>query len=137
PEAQPLTFTARGICGGMITATLQLQDGPANLGSVEFTFQLGQFVPVAALTQNFDAVTAPALPGYWTTSVEGGQIAWITTNGIADTPLNSAFAQAVTNAGVADLFSPLVPIATAAAQLVFRNNYNLEINPYAPSEAFD
>jgi hypothetical protein len=137
PVSQPLAFTAGGVCGGTITATLQLQDGPASLGSVSFTFPLGQFVPVVPLTQNFDGVTPPALPANWTTSVEGGQVAWITTNGVADTPPNSAFAQAVTNAGIADLFSPVIPIATSSAQLVFRNNYDLEVNPYAPTEALD
>jgi hypothetical protein len=137
PVAQPLAFTAGGVCGGAITATLQLQDGTASLGSVNFTFPLGQFVPIVALTQNFDGATPPALPANWTTSVEGGQMAWITTNGAAGTEPNSVFAQAVTNAGIADLFSPVIPIATPSAQLVFGNYYLLEINPYAPTEAFD
>jgi hypothetical protein len=137
PVAQPFTFTASGDCGGTITATLQLQDGPAGLGSVNFTFPLGQFVPVVPLTQNFDGVTPPALPTNWLSSVEGGQDPWITINGVADTPPNSAFAEATTNAGIANLFSPVIPIATASAQLTFANSYDLEVNPYSPSEAFD
>jgi hypothetical protein len=137
PASQPLTFTAGGSCGGTITATLQLQDGSASLGSLPFTFQLGQFIPVLALTQNFGGVTAPSLPDDWTTYVSGGQAAWITTNGIADTPPNSAFAQATTNAGIADLLSPTISIATSSAQLIFRNDYDLEVNPYAPGEALD
>ena len=137
PVSQPFTFTAGGVCGGTITATLQLQDGTASLGSVNFTFPLGKFVSVVVLTQNFDGVTPPALPSNWVSAVEEGQIAWITTNGIADTQPDSAFAQAVTNAGIADLFSPEVPIATPSAQLVFRHDFDLEINPYAPTEAFD
>jgi hypothetical protein len=137
PVSEPLTFTADGSCGGTITATLELQDGSANLGSLDFTFRLGQFVPVLPLTQNFDGVTAPALPTNWTTSVSGGQLPWITTNGVADSPSNSAFAQATTNAGIADLLSPAIAIVTPSAQLIFRNYYNLEVNPYAPSEALD
>jgi hypothetical protein len=137
PISRPITFTADGVCGGSITATLQLQDGPFNLGSVNFTFELGKFVGVVPLAQNFDGVTPPGLPSNWLSAVEGGQMAWITTNGVADTPPNSAFAEATTNAGVADLFSPVIPIATSSAQLVFRNNYNLEVNPDVPSEAFD
>src|SRR6185369_8458883 len=54
------TFTANGPCGGALTATLELQDGSANLGSVMFNFVLGK--PVMVLTQNFDTVTAPSLP---------------------------------------------------------------------------
>jgi hypothetical protein len=137
PVARPLTFTAGGSCGGTITATLQLQDGSASLGSLHFTFQLGQFVPVLPMTQNFDGVTAPALPANWSTSVSGGQLPWITTNGGADTPPNLAFAQATANAGIADLLSPAIAIATPSAQLVFRHNYNLEVNAYAPEEALD
>jgi len=90
-----------------------------------------------SLTQNFDGVTPPALPSNWLTSVEGGAVAWITTNVASDTPPNAAFAEAGTNAGVADLFSPVIPIATSSAQLTFANSYNLEVNPYVPSEAFD
>ena len=137
PVSQPFTFTADGACGGTITAMLLLQDGPANLGSVSFPFQLGQFVPLAPLTQNFDSVTPPALPTNWMTSVEEGAVPWVTTSSVADTPPNSAFADATTNAGVADLLSPVIAIATSSAQLTFRNDYNLEVNPYSPSEALD
>jgi hypothetical protein len=137
PASQPLTFTASGSCGGTITATLQLQGGSVYLGSLNFTFRLGQFVPVAPLAQNFDSVTAPALPPHWITSASGGQVAWITTNGVADTLPNSAFAQATTNAGIADLLSPSIPITTSSAQLIFHNSYNLEVNPYASFEALD
>jgi hypothetical protein len=137
PVSRPLSFTAEGACGGTITATLQLQDGSASLGSVNFNFSLGQFIPVVPLMQNFDGVTPPALPPNWLTSVEDGVVPWITTNGGADSLPNSAFALASTNAGISDLFSPVIPITTASAQLTFRNSYNLEVNPLAPSEAFD
>jgi hypothetical protein len=135
--SRPLTFTADGVCGGSIIATLQLQDGSANLGAVNYIFQLGQFIPVVPLAQNFDGVTPPALPFAWLTSVEGGQNPWVTTNGIYDTSPNSAFAEATTNAGVADLFSPVLPITTTFAQLTFRNDYDLEVNPDVPSQALD
>src|SRR5208283_5638 len=42
-----------------------------------------------------------------------------------------------TNAGIADLFSPVIPIATTSAQLVVRNDYYLEINPDTTWEAYD
>jgi len=137
PVAQPLTFAAAGSCGGTITATIQLQDGSVSLGSLQFTFPLGQLVPAAAFTQNFDGVTPPALPTGWTTAVSDGQAGWITTNGVADTPPDSAFAPATTNAGIAELLSPAIPIATSSAQLTFRNYYDLEVNPFAPGEALD
>lgn len=39
--AQPFTFTASGTCGGSLTATLQLQDGPSDHGTVTYSFNLG------------------------------------------------------------------------------------------------
>ncbi|HEU0008859.1 MAG TPA: S8 family serine peptidase [Verrucomicrobiae bacterium] len=44
------TFMAEGTNGGVITATLQLQDGPLDLGLVSFTFPLGNVVRYAAPT---------------------------------------------------------------------------------------
>jgi HYR domain-containing protein len=41
PVCRNFTFTAVGTCGGTITATLQLQDGATNLGTVTYTFTLG------------------------------------------------------------------------------------------------
>src|SRR5262249_34628598 len=39
--SKAFTFTATGGCGSNLTATLQLQDGAANLGTVFYTFTLG------------------------------------------------------------------------------------------------
>jgi subtilisin-like proprotein convertase family protein len=44
PVSRPFTFSASGTCGGNITATLQLQDGAKNLGTVAFTIHLGIIV---------------------------------------------------------------------------------------------
>ena len=68
--SQPFTFTARGACGGSISATLQLQDGAVNLGTVSFAFVLGKFV--GAPGQNFDGVIVPALPVGWSNVVVSG-----------------------------------------------------------------
>lgn len=38
------SFVPAGICGGTVTATLQLQDGPFDLGTVTFTLKLGTVV---------------------------------------------------------------------------------------------
>jgi hypothetical protein len=39
--AMPFTFTAEGTCGGTITASLQLLDRSASLGTATYVFQLG------------------------------------------------------------------------------------------------
>ena len=41
-------FTAQGTNGGLITATLQLRDGPLDLGQVSFVFPLGNVVQYSA-----------------------------------------------------------------------------------------
>ncbi len=56
-----MTFTANGPCGGSIVATLQLQDGAANLGTVNFTLPLGKLVPATNFVQKLRrALVAPA-----------------------------------------------------------------------------
>ncbi len=134
--SRPMTFTAEGSCGGMATAVIQLTDGGETVGWITNAFILGQFVPDVAFAENFDEVTPPYLPGGWTTIVEGGQVRWITTN-VPDTLPDSVFAAASTNSGISDLISPVISIASPAAQLHFRNVYELETNADAPYEAFD
>lgn len=58
--SRPFTFTAQGVCGGTVIATLQLQEGATNLGTVTFTFTLGTSV---ANTQTFTNATSIAIPG--------------------------------------------------------------------------
>jgi hypothetical protein len=40
-QGRDFSFTAMGSCGSTVTATLQLQDGATNLGTVSFNFTLG------------------------------------------------------------------------------------------------
>ncbi len=72
----PFTFTATGNCGGTATATVQFQDGAADLGTVTFSFGLGQTSVSTVFSESFDGITAPALPIGWTTSASGSQSAW-------------------------------------------------------------
>jgi hypothetical protein len=84
--------------------------------------------PPHGCTQNFDGVTAPALPPGWSGS-------WVTSTIDPDSPPNDAF---VPNSAVTSdesLFSPFIQINSAAAVLVFRNNFNTEHDP-PPAEQF-
>jgi uncharacterized repeat protein (TIGR01451 family) len=134
---QPFTFTAGGVCGQTISVVWQLQDGAANLGSVSFNFALGVLVSATTLAQNFDGVTAPALPAGWTTSATGSQVDWATTTAASDTLPNSAFATDAANTGVAYLYSPIIPIISSNAQLTFRQNYNLEASTHRHTTYYD
>jgi uncharacterized repeat protein (TIGR01451 family) len=53
--ARSFTFTANGVSGGIVTATLQLTDGGSSLGSVPFVFNL----PVVTSYSNTAAITIP------------------------------------------------------------------------------
>lgn len=135
PVVRAFTFTANGSCGSNLVATLQLQDGASSLGTVTFTFGLGQ--PLTVFTQNFDSVTVPALPSGWSTAVSGSGSNWFTSKLAFDSPPNAAFAGEPALPGVSELVSPAVPISTATAQLRFRNYYNLECDPAIATNAYD
>ena len=123
---QPFTFTAGGSCGGSITASLRLQDGSANLGTVTFSFPLGQPSIATVFAESFDGVTAPALPPGWATSASGGQSAWVTSTSQSDTGPNSAFSPDPGSSGVNELDSPVVTLPAGPSQLSFRHYYNLQ-----------
>ncbi|HWP43748.1 MAG TPA: HYR domain-containing protein, partial [Blastocatellia bacterium] len=122
------TFTASAMCGDMITATLQLQDGTTDLGTVTFTFQVGTLNIV--LTENFDGVTAPALPAGWTatTLLDDDNVSdpWATTTVTPDTAPNAVFTNDPGDISDEVLDTPAIPITSTSAQLSFRNNFNLE-----------
>jgi len=75
---QAFSFTAAGTCGGTINPVLQLQDGPANLGTLNTSFTLGtEFVtqetatnPGAIQIPGFGTV-GPASPYPSTISISG------------------------------------------------------------------
>jgi PKD repeat protein len=122
--SQPFTFTANGSCGGTIIPMLQLQDGTNNLGVISFSLSLG--VPSVFFAENFDSVSAPALPANWATSATGSESAWVTTSGSADSAPNSAFSPDPPAAGVNELDSPALVVPAAQAQLSFRHSYDFE-----------
>lgn len=114
-------------CGSQITATWLLNDGVTNLGTVQQNLTLG--VLQSALSENFDGVTAPALPAGWsTTSSSAAPAPWVTQTGTADTAPNAAFTNDPATAGESSLVSPSFLVSTPSAQLTFRGNYNTEAN---------
>ncbi len=121
------SFEAEGACGGVITATLRLQDGAANLGAIHYYFQLGQLVTVTNFAESFDSVSPPNLPAGWTTSdTSGGQTFWTTQSGISDSTPNSVYCP---DSGFADevyLTSPRITLPSGPSQLSFRQSFNLE-----------
>jgi Carboxypeptidase regulatory-like domain len=120
------TFTAGNLaCGSTLIATLQLQDGGANFGTITYNFTTGMMN--VALSENFDGVTAPALPANWTaTNAAGGAPLWTTSTNSPDTAPNEAFVNDPASISDKRLVTPNIMITSSAAQVSFRNNYNLE-----------
>ncbi len=75
--------------------------------------------------ENFDAVTAPALPGGWTTAASGGGVPWVTDATVSDTAPNSAHAPDIDGVSDMTLDSPSFT-ATGLTTLTFRHQFNLE-----------
>jgi hypothetical protein len=123
PFSRPFTFIATGACGSTNTATLDLQDGSANLGTVSFSYVLGH---QTVFQQNFDGITPPGLAPGWTTSFSNAQTGWVTSSAANDTAPNSAFSPDASAAGVNALVSPAITLPAFATQLGFRQSYNLE-----------
>lgn len=120
------TFTAGTVaCGSTITATLQLQDGATNFGTINYTFPTGTSNTV--FSQNFDTVTAPALPAGWTAAnALGAAPFWVTSTTTPDTSPNDAFVADPATVTDKRLDSPGIAISSASAQLSFRHSYNME-----------
>ena len=122
-------FTATGSCGGIVTATLQLQDGGTNFGTITYTIRLGVLTTTTTLLQNFDTTTPPAIPVGWTAQVvSGSMVPWTTNTTTPDTAPNSASAATITTASDNRLTSPIVAVPVNAPQLSFRHRWNLETN---------
>jgi subtilase family serine protease len=124
--SRSFTFTAVGVCGATNTATLALQDGATTLGTVSFTFLLGQSITSTVFTENFDSVTPPALPSGWTSFASGAELPWVSSNTEPDSLPNSAFAPDPTSIGLSELYSPPLVLPAAQTQLRFRQSYYLE-----------
>jgi len=123
---QPFTFTASGTCGQTISVTWQLQDGTANLGAITLNYTLGALVSATTFTQNFDGVTAPALPSGWGNTLSEAGVNWVTTTAAYDTAPNSVFAADTASSGLAYLYGPAFPIKSTSAQLTFRQDFLFE-----------
>ena len=129
------SFFADGACGQTITAVLQLQDGPADLGTVSYSFQLGLPVTTTTtnFTQNFDGATPPALPSGWTTSnypASSDLTNWTTESTNVAMSSNAVYCPDAPTPGEVYLYSPTIAISAVtnegANQLSFLNDFNLE-----------
>ena len=78
-------------------------------------------------SQNFDTVTAPALPTGWTnTQLVGTAITWTTSTTTPSSAPNAAFANDPATVNLSALVSPAFNITSADSQIAFKNSFNTE-----------
>lgn len=110
-------------CGSTVTASLHMMDGATDYGTLTYTFATGSIA--TSYSENFDGVTAPALPAGWVGTASGSGVAGMTDTVNSDTAPNAvALAEAAT-VGLSEVTSGSVAV-TAGAQLKFRLSYNNE-----------
>ena len=90
-------------------------------GTVRAAFAAAQPTPGVPLSENFDGVTAPALPPGWVaTNAQGPDPLWVTDTTVADTAPNAAHVDDPDAVSDKRLDSPPIPIMTNQAQLRFK-----------------
>ena len=117
-----IVFNVHGSCGGGPTATATATSTGTPSATPTSTACAGTI-----LAENFDGVTAPALPAGWTaTNATGGAPLWVTSTTSPDTPPNAAFVDDPLVVTDKLLITPNIAVSSAAAQVSFRNSFNLE-----------
>ena len=110
------TFTAFASPGNFMIRAAQVFTGCGGGGSTVCT----------SFSENFDGVTAPALPAGWVaTNASGPAPLWVTSTTTPDTAPNDAFVDDPAVVSDKDLDTPGILI-TSAAQVTFRHSFNLE-----------
>lgn len=83
--------------------------------------------PAGPCIENFDGVTAPTLPAGWVaTNAVGPAPFWVTSPTTPHTPPNDAVVKNPPEISDKRLDTPNIAITSDAAQLSFRNNFNLQ-----------
>ena len=119
------TFTVNPAlpCGSTVTATLHVTDGATDYGNIIYSFTTGSIA--TSFSQNFDGVTAPALPAGWTPTASGtGILPTTVTDFVASAP-NAVFMSEASNVGLSEITSETVAV-TAGAQMKFQLEFNTE-----------
>ncbi|PYT00861.1 MAG: hypothetical protein DMF63_06050 [Acidobacteria bacterium] len=121
----PYTVPAGALCGSLHTVTINVTSNAGAQAPVMKSFRLG--VPTfGASSQNFDGVTAPALPGgFENVLLSGTGINWTTSATGPSSAPNSAFANDPATLNDAAL-TTVAKITSATASIAFKNKFTTE-----------
>ena len=111
------------VCGSTLDVTISAR---SNLGTIvnHVPLQIGK--PVITFFENFDGVTAPALPSGWTTSADLSMVPWVSSNAESSSSPNAAFGREDAGGGSSELISPAISITNPNAQLIFQHHVNIK-----------
>lgn len=127
--SKPFSFSVNGNFGDPLTITLALRDGSNNYGTISYQTFIGG-VSTGTTTnnwQNFDGVSAPALPAGWTSSVPTGTAGgWTTSTNSPNTLPNSVSAVPTGIISEQRLDSPAFTIPSAAGDPEIRFHHRWE-----------
>lgn len=128
---QPFSFTVDGNFGDPLTITLELRDGPTNYGTVSYQTVVGGLS--AGITtdtlENFDGVTAPALPSGWVSNVPvGSGGGWATAATAPHSAPNAVAAVPTASVSEQNLESRafVLPAAAVDPEIRFQHRWNTE-----------
>lgn len=100
--------------------------GNSSLGSTSFQRKLIIGAPNISFAENFDGLTAPALPASWVSTNTGGVNAWVTSTTLPVAGTKSAYVNDPTSTGESSLTSAPINIASANYELIFEHTYATE-----------
>lgn len=100
--------------------------GNSSLGSTSFQRKLMIGAPNIGFSENFDGLTAPALPASWVSANTGGVNAWVTSTTLPVGGTTSAYVNDPTSTGESSLTTLPINITSASSELVFEHTYATE-----------
>jgi hypothetical protein len=118
------TVPGNSPCGSLHTVNIAVSSDVGTVAAQPRSFRLGA-PNFNGASQNFDGVTAPALPTGWSQTNSGSNTGWITSTVLVGSAPNAAFAPSPATDGQAELITT-ASITSASAQLAFKNFYNTE-----------
>ena len=119
----PFTIPSNAECGSTVAVTINVSSEAGAQSPQTRSFILGS--PVGTV-ENFDGVTAPALPASWTSTLTGAGTGWATSTTTPNSAPNAAFAGDPASVGLSTLETPALAVSSATARLKFKLNYNTE-----------
>ena len=96
------TIPSGAVCGSLHSVSISITTNVGTQAGQTRSFRLGQPV-FSGTTQNFDGVTAPALPNGWSQTNSGANTGWVTSTTTPSSAPNAAFSPSPASPGQADL----------------------------------